>query len=129
MYFLCLLTLIYFIFSGCTIEAKSFESDIEKYKDLNTQIIGVSVDSVQKHLDFSKTYGLDFPLLSDQGGGVSKKFGTLLDFGMLGKFSNRQTYIISPSGEIEYVFTDVESHINDHSKDVLAKIKELNSKK
>lgn len=29
--------------------------------------MGVSVDSVDKHLDFSKKYGLDFPLLSDQG--------------------------------------------------------------
>lgn len=52
---------------GCTLEARAFESDIKKYNDLDTQIIGVSVDSVQKHLDFSKTYGLDFPLLSDQG--------------------------------------------------------------
>jgi peroxiredoxin len=26
----------------------------------------VSVDSIDKHLDFGKKYGLDFPLLSDQ---------------------------------------------------------------
>ncbi len=44
---------------------------IELEQDLDTKIVGVSVDSVEKHLDFSKSYGLDFPLLSDQGGKVS----------------------------------------------------------
>jgi len=31
-----------------------FERDIEKYKSLDVQIVGVSVDSVDKHLDFGK---------------------------------------------------------------------------
>jgi peroxiredoxin Q/BCP len=87
--------------------------------------VGVSVDSVDKHLDFGKTYGLDFPLLSDQGGVVSNKYGSLLDLGFLGKFSNRQTYIISPDSKVEYVFTDVESHVAKHSQEVLDKIKSL----
>ena len=52
---------------GCTLEAQAFERDIDQYKKLGVQIVGVSVDSVDKHLDFSKKYGLDFPLLSDQG--------------------------------------------------------------
>lgn len=83
------------------------------------------MDSVDKHLDFKKKYGLDFPLLSDQGGAVSDKYGSLLDLGFIGKFSNRQTYIISPQGKIEYVFTDVESSVAKHSEQVLKKLKEL----
>jgi peroxiredoxin Q/BCP len=110
---------------GCTIEAQAFERDIEKYKDLGVQVVGVSVDSVDKHLDFKKKYGLDFPLLSDQGGKVSDKYGSLLDLKFLGKFSNRQTYIISPEGKIEYVFTDVESKVAKHSEDVLKKLSNL----
>jgi peroxiredoxin Q/BCP len=110
---------------GCTLEAQGFEKDIGKYNDLNVQIVGVSVDSVDKHLDFKKKYGLDFPLLSDAGGVVSGKYGSLLDFGFVGKFSNRQTYIISPSSKIEAVFTDVESHVNSHSQDVLNKLNTL----
>lgn len=77
---------------------------------------------MDKHLDFKKKYGLDFPLLSDNGGAVSNKYGSLLDFGFIGKFSNRQTYIISPDGNVEYVFTDVESRVAEHSTDVLAKL-------
>ena len=88
----------------------------------------MSVDSVAKHLDFGKTYGLDFPLLSDEGGVVSGKFGSLLDLGFIGKFSNRQTYIISPAGKVEYVFTDVDSRVAQHSADVLKVLETLAAK-
>lgn len=110
---------------GCTVEAQGFEKDIQKYKDLGVQIVGVSVDTLDKHLDFGKKYGLEFPLLSDQGGVVSNKYGALLDLGFIGKFSNRQTYIISPDSKIEYVFTDVESRVSAHSQDVLTKLASL----
>jgi peroxiredoxin Q/BCP len=112
--------------SGCTIEAQGFEKNIGKIKELGAQVVGVSVDSVDKHLDFGKKYGLEFPLLSDQGGVVSNKYGSLLDLGFIGKFSNRQTYIISPDSKIEYVFTDVEGRVASHADDVvqtLAKLK------
>lgn len=91
------------------------------------QVVGVSVDSVDKHLDFGKRYGLDFPLLSDKDGVVSNKFGSLLNLGFIGKFSNRQTYIISPEGKVEYVFTNVDSRLQEHSADVLKVLKDLKS--
>lgn len=113
--------------SGCTIEAKGFESRIKYFDSLDVQVVGVSVDSVDKHLDFKKSYGLDFPLLSDNGGIVSNKYGSLLDLGFIGKFSNRQTFIISkgPEQKIEAVFTDVESRVAKHADDVLDKVKML----
>ena len=60
-----------------------------------------------------------------QGGVISGKYGSLLDFGFVGKFSNRQTYVISPDSKIEYVFTDVEGKVATHAEDVLAKIATL----
>jgi peroxiredoxin Q/BCP len=109
--------------SGCTIEAKGFERDFQQYKDLGVDIVGVSVDSPEKHLDFGKSYGLEFPLLSDAGGVVSGKYGSLIDLGFVGKFSNRQTYIISPDHKIDYVFTDVEGSVAKHSENVLKVLK------
>lgn len=47
---------------------------------------------------------------------VRKGFGT---------FSNRQTYIIDPKGNLRWVFTDVESRIARHSQEVLDKLTEL----
>ena len=54
--------------SGCTIEAQAFERDFAKYKDIGVEILGLSVDSVEKHLDFAKSYNLEFPLVSDKVG-------------------------------------------------------------
>ncbi len=110
---------------GCTIEAQGFESDMDAYKRLGVQVVGISVDNIDKHLDFSKKYGLDFPLLSDLNGVVSDKYGSQLDLGFIGKFSNRQTYIIGPDLKIKYVFTDVENRVYEHAQDVLAVLRNL----
>ena len=110
---------------SCTIEAQAFERDFPLYTKLGAQIIGVSVDSVDKHLDFKKQYGLEFPLVSDAGGVVSGKYGSLLDFGFVGKFSNRQTYIVGPDLKVRAVFTKVEDNVAGHSKNVLSKLEEL----
>ena len=42
--------------SGCTIEAQGFEKNIKKFQDMGVQVVGVSVDSVEKHLDFGTSY-------------------------------------------------------------------------
>jgi len=110
---------------GCTIEANAFERDFDEFAKLNAQIVGVSVDSVDKHLDFKKKYGLRFPLLSDQGAVVSESYGSSLSIPLLGKFSNRQTYIISPEGKVVKVYTDVESKVAKHSQEVLADLKKI----
>ncbi|EKX44374.1 peroxiredoxin [Guillardia theta CCMP2712] len=111
--------------SGCTIEANNFEKASADIRALGAEIVGVSVDSVEKHLDFAKKYGLSFPLLSDQGGKVSQLYGSALQIPFMGSFSNRQTYIIDPSGNLRWVFTDVQSRLNKHADEVIAKLKEL----
>ena len=58
---------------GCTTEACSFRDNIEIMNKLNTNILGVSVDSQESHKDFSEKYSLPFPLLADTSGEVSKK--------------------------------------------------------
>lgn len=75
--------------SGCTIEAQNFEKNSGAIRDLGAEIVGISVDSIDKHLDFSKQYGLSFPLLSDNGGKVSAEYGSALKIPFIGTFSNR----------------------------------------
>jgi len=111
--------------SGCTIEAQNFEKNAASIRKLGAEIYGVSVDSVEKHLDFEKSYGLSFPLLSDKGGAVSGTYGTALKIPFVGTFSNRQTYLIDPEGNLRWVFTDVQSRINTHAEEVITKLKEL----
>ena len=111
--------------SGCTLEARGFQRDLEDYRKLNTQIVGVSVDPVEKNAQFCSEEKLDFFMLSDKGGVVSKKYGSALSIPGFGTFSNRQTYIIDPQGSLRWIFTDVESRISRHSSEVLEKLTEL----
>jgi thioredoxin-dependent peroxiredoxin len=111
--------------SGCTLEARGFQRDIDEYRKLNAQIVGVSVDPVEKNAQFCSAESLDFFMLSDTGGRVSSAYGSALSVPGFGTFSNRQTYIIDPKGQLRWVFTDVESHIARHSSEVLDKLREL----
>jgi peroxiredoxin Q/BCP len=111
--------------SGCTLEARAFQRDIEQYRKLNAQIVGVSVDPVEKNAQFCTSEGLDFFMLSDTGGRVSKLYGSALSIPGFGTFSNRQTYLVDPGGNLRWVFNDVESHIARHSTEVIEKLTEL----
>jgi len=111
--------------TGCTLEAKGFQKDIDKYRELNAQIVGVSVDPVEKNASFCSQFGLDFFMLSDVGGRVSQAYGSALAVPGFGTFSNRQTYLIDPKGNLRWVFTDVESRVQRHSAEVLDKLREL----
>lgn len=104
--------------SGCTLEAQRFQADLPKYIDKNTQILGISVDSVDSHAEFCDSEGLKFPLLADEDGAVSKAYGA-----WLAPMSLRNTYIIDPNGVLRTTFTAVRPVI--HSAEVLQKLDEL----
>ncbi|CAB9531010.1 MSMEG_5435/MSMEI_5285 [Seminavis robusta] len=111
--------------SGCTLQACSFQRDIDQYRQLNAQIVGVSVDSVEKNKAFCSAENLGFFMLSDQGGCVSQTYGSAVSIPGSGTISNRQTYLIDPQGRLRWIFHDFESRIARHSKDVLDKLQEL----
>lgn len=104
--------------SGCTLEARRFQQDLPKYEDKNTQIIGVSADSVDSHAKFCDSERLEFPLLADTDGRVSKVYGSWIGF-----VSMRHTFIIDPKGILRARYTGVNPAI--HSTEVLARLNEL----
>lgn len=103
---------------GCTLEARRFQQDLPKYQVRNTQVLGVSVDTVDSHREFCDSEGLKFPLLADTDGAVSKAYGSYLT-GM----SLRHTYLIDPKGILRKIFLGVRPAI--HSTEVLAQLDEL----
>lgn len=104
--------------SGCTLEAKRFQQDFAEYQRRNAQILGVSADDVISHEQFCDAEGLDFPLLSDIDGSVSKAYGSWLGYRSL-----RHTYLIDPNGTMRDRFLGVRPPI--HSQEVLARLDEL----
>ena len=59
--------------------------------------------AVFQHLNFEKSYSLQFPLLSDIGANVADLYGSKLEIPFMGKFANRLTFIIGSDGKIEKV--------------------------
>jgi peroxiredoxin Q/BCP len=104
--------------SGCTLEARRFQQDLPKYRAKNTQIIGISADSVDSHAKFCDSEGLKFPLLADTEGKVSKAYGSWIGF-----VSLRHSFIIDPQGMVRETFTNVNPTI--HSNEVLARLEAL----
>jgi peroxiredoxin Q/BCP len=69
-------------------------------------VVGVSVDSTQSHADFSRKYGLPFPLLSDPDGKTAAAYDSLVNLGIV-RFARRHTFVITPDGRIAARFNQV----------------------
>ena len=108
--------------SGCTLQARNFQRDLEKYKKAGAVILGVSVDTAESHKEFCAKEGLNFKLLADIGAKVSEQYGSVMEYNGM-KLSARNTFIIDPKGKIAKVFLKVGPA--GHSDEVLAALAAL----
>ncbi len=99
---------------GCTKEACSFRDDISQITGKDAVVLGVSVDDTDSHKAFTEKFHLNFPLLSDMGGTVSKAYDA---FRPEKGNSARVTAIIDKEGKIKKVFPQVNPE--GHSQEVL----------
>jgi peroxiredoxin Q/BCP len=88
---------------GCTIESCGFRDMKEKFKEVNTVLLGISTDTLKKQQEFTDANKLNFPLLADP----EKKVTTA--YGALGKTGNalRYTFIIDKEGKLRKVYKKV----------------------
>jgi peroxiredoxin Q/BCP len=107
---------------GCTREAHNFQIDLQKYAERHAVILGVSVDDIDSHKKFCAKEGLNFKLLADTDGKVSKVYGSLTNLGIV-KFAARHTFVIDPEGRIARSYSSVDPAR--HSEDVLAALDQL----
>ena len=108
--------------SGCTIEAKSFQHDLDNYTKIGAVILGVSVDNAQSHKEFCAKEGLNFKLLADPDGKVSAQYGSTMEY-QGATMAARNTFLINPEGKIAKVYTGVKPA--EHSDQVLKDLAEL----
>ena len=104
--------------SGCTLEAQGFQRDLDAFKAINAAVVGVSADGSEQHASFCTSEGLAYPLLSDPGGSVSKRYGSWIP-----PFSQRHTFIIDPDGVLRARFVGVNP--GPHSQEVLSTLRQL----
>jgi len=91
----------------CPTEIIAFSDRIEEFKKLNTEVIGVSVDSHFSHLAWinqpRKTGGLgglNYPLVADLTKQISRDYGVLLENAGI---ALRGLFIIDPKGVVRQV--------------------------
>jgi peroxiredoxin Q/BCP len=86
---------------GCRAETFAFRDSYGKFASADTELIGISVDSVESHVDFGSRHRIPFKLLSDQDRSISRLYGVL---GYGGYFAKRTTFIIDKQGVIRKIF-------------------------
>ncbi len=92
---------------GCTIEAHDFADAIEKYQALGATVIGVSHDDIEKLNRFSVSECRSkFPVAADPDQSIMKSYDAIL--AAKPEYANRTSYVIAPSGEIIYTYTDLQ---------------------
>jgi peroxiredoxin Q/BCP len=109
---------------GCTIEACSFRDKLQAIAHLWTEVVGVSVDTVETHKKFAEKNSLNFPLISDHDKQISKIYGVLSEDGSR---AERMTFVINKEGKIAKIFTNVD--ITKHTDEIVAALKQLPHKK
>jgi peroxiredoxin Q/BCP len=100
---------------GCTKEACGFRDDISQLLAKDAVVFGVSTDNLDSHNAFSRKFSLNFPLLSDPDGAVSKAYEA---FNPEKGTSRRVTAIVDKEGKIKKYFAQVNPE--GHSREILS---------
>jgi peroxiredoxin Q/BCP len=86
---------------GCTKESCSFRDEYKNFTQLNCEVIGISNDAQNRHLQFASHYNLPYQLLSDKGNKVRKQYGVkAMLFGLL---PGRVSFVIDKNGIIQHI--------------------------
>lgn len=91
----------------CTTEFVGFQKRMDQFKELNTELIGLSIDQVFSHIKWTEwikeklDVKIEFPIIADDMGNVGKKLGMLHP----GKGSNtvRAVFIVDAEGILRLI--------------------------
>ena len=109
---------------GCTTEACNFRDNIYAFKAIDAAVVGISVDDVESHKEFSDKYKLPFTILADENNETTKAYGVLKDYKLI-KLASRQSFLIDPDGKIAKHYEKVDP--DTHTDEVLADIRAFKS--
>jgi peroxiredoxin len=76
---------------------QALQQDLKRLDATDTQVLGVSMDSAFANKAFADQIGVTFPLLSDWGGEVTRKYGLYVE---KYKAARRVNFLIGKDGTI-----------------------------
>ena len=111
---------------GCTTQGMQFRDHYAQFQDLNTEIFGVSRDSLKSHENFKAKFSFPFELLADTEELACGIFAVMKMKNMYGKQVRgveRSTFIIDKNGILIREWRGVK--VDGHAQEVLQFIKTL----
>lgn len=103
---------------GCTTESIAFRDLHAQFQANNTEIFGISRDSLRSHEGFKNKLGLPFELISDPDETLCTMFNVMKMKNMYGKQARgieRSTFVIDATGKLvkEWRGVKVAGHVDD----------------
>jgi peroxiredoxin Q/BCP len=103
---------------GCTTQGVQFRDHYAEFKALNTEIFGLSRDTLKSHENFKAKFTFPFELISDTDETACAIFGVMKQKNMYGKQVRgieRSTFIINQEGILikEWRGVKVDAHVNE----------------
>jgi peroxiredoxin Q/BCP len=111
---------------GCTTEGQNFRDLYPEFQRLNTEILGVSRDSIKAHENFKAKQSFPFELLSDKEEELCNLFDVIKEKNMYGKKVmgiERSTFLIDANGVLHQEWRKVK--VKGHADEVLEAVKQL----
>lgn len=111
---------------GCTTQGMQFRDAYPEFQALDTEIFGISRDSLKSHENFKAKFSFPFELLSDSEELACLQFGVMKMKNMYGKQVRgieRSTFVIDKEGRLVKEWRGVK--VENHATEVLSVVKTL----
>jgi len=111
---------------GCTTESQNFRDAYSEIQTLNTELLGISRDSLQSHENFKCKQQLPFELVSDNEEILCQQFDVIKMKSLYGKQVRgieRSTFILDPQGILRHEWRKVK--VKEHVAEVLQTLEKL----
>ena len=113
---------------GCTTEGQGFRDHYAEFQAANTEVFGVSRDSLKSHENFKAKQAFPFELLSDKDEALCQLFDVIKLKKLYGKEYmgvDRSTFLIDKDGVLRHEWRGVK--VPGHVEAVLEQAKVLNN--
>ena len=113
---------------GCTTEGQGFRDHYAEFQAANTEVFGVSRDSLKSHENFKAKQAFPFDLLSDKDEALCQLFDVIKLKKLYGKEYlgvDRSTFLIDKDGVLRHQWRGVK--VPGHVEAVLEQAKALNN--
>lgn len=113
---------------SCVIENQDFAANHQRFMKLNTQIYGISRDTIESNEEFKQGLNLPFNLISDSNDSLCRLFDVIVTQEKFGQTINslcRSSFLIDEEGVLIYEWRD--TPVKEHVHQILTILEDLDT--